>query len=54
MYKKKKILRKEALSKIYFKNAETFFMKNGVRGSEDEEKINYYSRAIETYLNCLS
>ncbi len=53
MFKKKKIHRKEALSKIYFKNAETFFIRNGIRGSGDDEKIKFYSQAINRYLNCL-
>jgi glycerol-3-phosphate O-acyltransferase len=54
MYKRREIEHKEALSKINFKNAEDFFLTNGVSGSEDREKIEFYASAIQKYLNILS
>lgn len=51
MYKTNEIQRKEALSKINFKNAELFFLQNGVRGSEDTEKIAYFADAVKRYLS---
>jgi glycerol-3-phosphate O-acyltransferase len=54
MYKRREIAHKEALSKINFKNAEDFFLTNGVSGAEDKEKIEFYALAIQKYLNILS
>ncbi|MGD9971785.1 MAG: 1-acyl-sn-glycerol-3-phosphate acyltransferase [Desulfatirhabdiaceae bacterium] len=54
MYKRREIEHKEALSIINFKNAEDFFVTNGVTGSEDKEKIEFYALAIQKYLNILS
>ncbi len=53
MYKNKEIERIEALSKVTYKNADGFFTANGVRGSENKEKITFYSEAIKKYLNFL-
>ncbi len=54
MYKRREIERKEALSKINYKNAEDFFITHGVAGSEDKEKIEFYAGAIQKYLRVLS
>ena len=54
MYKNKEIEHIEALSRITYKNADSFYNSNGVKGSENKEKITYYSDAIKTYLNCLN
>jgi glycerol-3-phosphate O-acyltransferase len=51
MYKQKEIERKESLSRINYSNGIDFFTTNGVKGSEDEEKIEYYSNEIQRYRN---
>ena len=53
MYKKKEIERKESLSVINYTNGIDFFAYNGVKGSDDNEKILYYADAIHRYLNCV-
>ncbi|MDI6687891.1 MAG: 1-acyl-sn-glycerol-3-phosphate acyltransferase [Desulfobacterales bacterium] len=53
MYKKREIERKEALSKINYENAVDYFAAHGVKSSQDTEKIEYYTKAIQRYLNCL-
>ena len=53
MYKKREIERKEALSKINYKNAVDYFITHGVKSSQDTEKIEYYTKAIQRYLNYL-
>lgn len=51
MYKHKEIKRKEALSTINYSNGINFFTTNGVRGSEDADKIKFYADAIQKHLN---
>ncbi len=53
MFKKKEISRFESLSRINFKNAMDFFSSHGIRGSEDEEKIEFYNEKIRNYLERL-
>ncbi len=53
MYKQKEIGRKEALSIINYRNGVDFFTTNGVKGSDDYEKIEYYADAIQRYNNHL-
>ncbi len=53
MFKRKEIERQESLSRMNYKNAVDFFTTQGVRGSEDTEKIEYYSETIQRYLNRL-
>ena len=53
MYKKKEIERKEALSTINYNNGIEFFNYNGVKGSDDNEKILFYADGIHKFLNCL-
>lgn len=53
MYKKKEIERIEALSIINYNNGIEFFTYNGVKGSDDNEKILFYADSIHKYLNCL-
>lgn len=53
MYKKKEIDRIEALSKINYTNAENLFSAQGIKGSDNSEKINHYSNIIQQSLNCL-
>jgi hypothetical protein len=53
MYKKKEIERIEALSTINYTNGIEFFNYNGVKGSDDNEKILFYADAIHTYRNCI-
>ncbi len=54
MYKRREIERKEALSKINYKNAEDFFITHGVAGSEDKDQIEFYASTIQKYLRVLS
>jgi glycerol-3-phosphate O-acyltransferase len=54
MYKRKEISRKEALSRMNYVNALTFFNSKGINGSYDMEKIEFYSQVIQKYLGCLS
>jgi glycerol-3-phosphate O-acyltransferase len=54
MLKRNEIEREEALSKINYENAEAFFMKAGIRGSEDKDKLAVYKKAIGGYLSLLS
>ena len=53
MYRKREIERKEALSKINYQNAVDYFIAHGVKSSHDTEKIEYYTKAIQRYLNYL-
>jgi glycerol-3-phosphate O-acyltransferase len=53
MYKLKAIDRLESVSKINYKNAVDFFISHGIRGSEDNEKIQSYVEALESYLTVL-
>jgi len=53
MYKKKEVEYPEALSLINYQNAMDFFVQNGVRGSEDEEKARFYAEVIRRCLNRL-
>jgi glycerol-3-phosphate O-acyltransferase len=53
MYKKKEIERIEALSIINYNNGIEFFTYNGVKGSDDNEKILFYADSIHKYLNCV-
>ena len=54
MLRQGEIRLKESISKANYDNAVTFFSKNGVRGSEDEERIWAWNDAITKYLNLLS
>jgi glycerol-3-phosphate O-acyltransferase len=53
MYKKKEIERMESLSVINYTNGIEFFAYNGVKGSDNNEKILFYADAIHRYLNCV-
>ncbi|HSQ84246.1 MAG TPA: 1-acyl-sn-glycerol-3-phosphate acyltransferase, partial [Desulfobacterales bacterium] len=53
MYKKKEIERIEALSTVNYNNGIEFFNYNGVKGSDDNEKILLYADGIHKYLNCI-
>lgn len=53
MYKKHKIERKESLSKIYYQNALDYFISKGIKGAEDEEKIEFYVNTMKGYINHL-
>jgi len=54
MYRRKKIERVEALSKINYENAVSFFISRGLRGKEDTEKHDYFDSAIKNYLKYLT
>jgi glycerol-3-phosphate O-acyltransferase len=53
MYKRRLIERPEALSKIYYMNALDYFTSQGIKSSEDTDKIEYYTEIIQQYLNLL-
>jgi len=53
MYKKKEIERKEALSIVNYTNGIDFFTTNGVKGSDNKDRIEFYADAIQKYLNYL-
>ncbi len=54
MYKAKEIERKEALSKINYQNALDFFSAQGIRSSEDMDKIEPYLGMLQRYLEIMS
>ncbi len=54
MYKGREIERREALSKIYFQNGWDFFNSEGIKGSEDTEKIELYAERLRTYLHVMA
>ena len=49
MYKAKSVERIESISKVYFQNGINFFSTHGIKGAEDEEKIEYYDEIIHRY-----
>ncbi len=53
MYKRKEIEFREALSNVNYENAVAFFISHGVRGSDDNEKIKFYSYILQKYLTHL-
>jgi glycerol-3-phosphate O-acyltransferase len=53
MYKRKEIERAEALSKVSYQNAVDFFNHQGIKGSDDTEKIEFYADAIQKALKYL-
>ena len=53
MYKRKEIERKEALSKVTYQNAVEMFTSRGIKGSDDTEKIEAYTAALENALKYL-
>ena len=50
LYKGKIILFKESLSLVNYRNAANYFTKNGVNGSEDHIKIDYYKDILDRLL----
>jgi glycerol-3-phosphate O-acyltransferase len=53
MYRKEEIERKEALSKVNYKNALKFFTSRGLTGSGGREKLDFYTKALHRYLSVL-
>jgi glycerol-3-phosphate O-acyltransferase len=53
MWKNGEIERPESLSRIYFQSAAEFFVRSGVRGSEDAEAIARFSRELRKHLDHL-
>lgn len=54
MYKRKEVERKEALSKVNYKNAVTFFTSHGLTESEkDKDQIEFYTEVIQKYRHFL-
>ncbi|OGP63082.1 MAG: hypothetical protein A2V65_10045 [Deltaproteobacteria bacterium RBG_13_49_15] len=53
MYKRNEIENKESLSKMYCQNAVDFFLSQGIKGSDNQEKIDYYWDMINKYLKQL-
>jgi glycerol-3-phosphate O-acyltransferase len=52
LYKQREIERREALSHINYENGLKFFNFKGIRGNEDKEGTEFYSKVIRKYLNC--
>ena len=53
MYKKEEIERKEALSKVYYKNAADYFLSRDIAGSEDTAQIDFFEERILRALQTL-
>ncbi|MEW5908332.1 MAG: 1-acyl-sn-glycerol-3-phosphate acyltransferase [Thermodesulfobacteriota bacterium] len=53
MYKLNEIDNKESLSKIYYQNAVDFFLSQGIKSSDDQEKIEIHRSRIANYLKLL-
>jgi glycerol-3-phosphate O-acyltransferase len=53
MYKRHEIERPEALSKVSYQNALDFFNSQGIKGSDNTEKIEFYSASIQKSLKAL-
>lgn len=53
MLKRGEITLKESISTINYTNAIDLFVKNGIRGSEDAEKIIYWSQVLDKYLGII-
>jgi glycerol-3-phosphate O-acyltransferase len=51
-YRQKEIERREALSNVNYENGLAFFNFKGIRGKEDREGIDFYSKTIKGYLKC--
>lgn len=51
MYKVKEIERKESLSNIYYQNAVDYFISQGIKGSENKEKIDYFEKRVQVHIN---
>ena len=52
LYKQREIERSEALSQVNYENSLTFFNFKGIRGAQDEEGIEFYTKVIRRYLSC--
>jgi len=52
LYKRREIERREALSQVNYENGLTFFNFKGIRGAEDDEKIEFYTQIIRKYMSC--
>ncbi len=53
MLKRRELVLNESLSQINYENGISYFTSNGVRGSENEEKITLYENMIRNYLQIL-
>ena len=53
MYKGHEIERPEALSKVSYQNALDFFTSQGIKSSENTDKIEFYSAGIQKSLKAL-
>jgi glycerol-3-phosphate O-acyltransferase len=49
MYRNEEIERKEALSKVNYKNAVNFFISRGITGSGETDRIEYYAEALQKF-----
>jgi len=52
MFKEKEVSRKEALSKVNYGNALTYYNSQGINGANGEGIIHFYAEELQTYLNC--
>jgi len=53
MYRNEEIERKEALSKVNYKNAVNFFISRGITGKGDTDQIEAYDEALQKYAKYL-
>ena len=53
MYRSKETEKKEALSKVSYRNASKFFDTRGITGADDSGTIDLYAGEIRRYLDCL-
>jgi len=54
MHKRKEIERIEALSKILYKNADTFFVSAGIGKPENRDKTDHYLSKIQNFLSLIN
>jgi len=47
LYKRNNIYLKESLSLVNYRNAATYFARNGINGSEDQIEIDFYKEIID-------
>ena len=53
MYRNEEIERKEALSKVNYKNAVNFFISRGITGAGDTDQIEAYDEAMQRFAKYL-
>jgi glycerol-3-phosphate O-acyltransferase len=54
MYKRQEIVYKEALSKINYRNAVDYCLKNGIHGRDDAVRLEEHTRMVQEYMKHIS